>query len=433
MVLGALDDQERITEIGLEMNKFPVRASLKRTIVESMKYDEDTQVMVAAMAAAVDAGGLPLYGRFASREWRELSNESSSDLLRQLDLFIEVQGMSKYDQQSIGINPKNVGKAQETYEKILHQLGIKHGALQHPNELQREEMVRCIYAGHVEHIFQRVGRNTFRLLEDSEPTVYKLSDRSVVDPRQPRMVVGVPYIVERTRHGKKEAVPIIESVTEVSTIDVLGEAAVNMARWSDEAVVWRGGRAFLKTEQSIRGLKTGLTHETMGEGNDVAKRAREITSYALEHPGPAQMRLRMIKRELEELNRRSRDSVTVMTQDGLLEFMRLAVERVSVLDVHYLDIELDLIMQEHNITRYTYITQEEEARILRDAPDEIEVSGQVFSLFYSNGHARVQNWSAGQIEYLDEDLYLDDGRRVRFAYEKKDLTVTELKARLALA
>ncbi len=432
-ILGALDDRGLITEIGVEMNKYPVRASLKRTVVEATKYSKDIQVMIAAMAAAADAGGLPLYGRFASRDWKELSSESSSDLLRQLDLFIEVRGMSKFEQQRIGINPKNVGKAQETYEKILHQLGIEDDGLAHPNEFQREEMIKCIYAGHVEHIFQRMGRNTFRMLEDTESTTYKLSDRSVVDPRHPRLVVGVPYIIERTRNGKKEAIPIIESVTEVPSIEVLGDAAVKLATWSEQELLWKGGRAFLKTEQSIRGIKTGVMHEAMSNEEDAALRTRDLITYVLEHPGPAQLRLRAIKKELELLNRRAHDSITLMTQKGLLEYLQMAADSAGVLDAHYLDVELDLIMQANAISKYTYVSREEEARILRDAPTEIIVNDQLFEVEYSNGHAEIVHWRPEQLASITQDVYLADRRRVRFVYKGKyKLTATELRAELGM-
>ncbi|NCU37753.1 hypothetical protein EOL96_01675 [Candidatus Saccharibacteria bacterium] len=432
-ILGALDDDGLVTEVGIEMNRFPVRTSLMRTIVESKKYSQDIQVMIAAMAGAVDAGGLPLYGPFASRDWRELSSESSSDLLRQLDLFIEAQSMSKFEQQKIGINPKNVSKAQETYEKILYQLGIRDGLLQHPNELQQKEMIECIYAGYVEHIFQRVGRTTFRLLEDTEGVVYKLSDRSVVDPRHPRIVVGQPYVIERTRRGgEKQKVNIIEAVTEVPSIKALGSAAVNLAKWDDETVVWRGGRAFKKTTQSIRGMNTGIMHESISSGDDVALRSRELIAYVLDHPGPAQQRLRKIKKQTEELNRRSRDGVTVMTHEGLLEFIRMAAGRVTELDANHLDTEIALIIEEHDISLYTYVSEQEVKNIERDSPNEYIVEDHIFEIVYSNGTAMVQHWSPEQIIGLREDVYLPDGRRVRFVHNKKKLTVTELRDELGL-
>lgn len=432
-ILGALDERGRITEIGLEMNRFPVRATLKRAIVEGMNYDEDTQIMLAAMAAAVEAGGLPLYGRFASNHWKELSSESSSDLLRQLDLFIEVRSMQKHEQNAIGINPKNVARAEETYQKILHQLGLKDGHIVHPNEIQREEMMKCIYAGYVEYIFERMGRNSFRLLQDSEPTEYKLSDRSVVDPRQPRMVVGVPYGIERYRRGKLERVKIIEAVTVVPALNVLGEAAVNMAKWHELEPVWRGGRAFFVSEQSIRGKRTGVVNERMSNEQDVTIRSRELVRHVLEHPGPAQLRLRNIKKKLELLNHKAKDAVTLMTQESLLEYINLAVSRVSVLDAHHVDIELDLIMEECDIKErgvYVYVSEQEEARILADAPEEIVVDNEVFYLTYKQGHVEVHGWKPEQLRHIKNDIYLPDGRRVRFSYDKSELTVTELREAL---
>lgn len=418
-ILGALDADGNITDIGLEMNKYPVRATLKRTLVESRKYSTDIQVMVAAMAAAVDGGGLPLYGRYASNNWKELSSEGSSDLLRQLDLFIEVRSMSAFEQNAIGINPKSIARAEETYEKILHQLGLKDGDLRHPNEIQREEMIRCIYAGHVEYIFQRMGRNTFRLLQDSEPTAYKLSDRSVVDPRRPNLVVGVPYIVEQYSKGEKRPVHIIEAVTEVPSIDVLGEAAVNMAHWSDEEIVWRGGRAFLRSEQSIRGMKSGAVTEAMGNSEDIRNKTRELITYVLEHPGPAQMQLRNIKKELEELNHLSKDDVTRMTQEGLLEYIEMAISRLNVFDAHYLDNELMLIIQENDINLRTYISDDELRRIYSNAPGEIIVGDTVLDVGYRNGKPTVKRYDESFILSLENDVYLPDGRNVRFLHEGK--------------
>ena len=429
-IIGALDSDGKITEIGLEMNKYPVRATLKRTIVESKKYSQDIQIMIAALAAAVESGGLPMYGRYSSNEWKEIGDESSSDLLRQLDLFIATRQLSPSEQNKIGINPKNVKKARETYEKILHQLGIKDTDLSYPNELQREEMIRCIYAGHVEYIFQKFGRNLFRLLDDTDAVVYRLSDRSVVDPRHSQMVVGLPRVVERVKRGKTEQRSIIESVTVVPAIEQLGEAAVNMAAWSPEEVVWRNGRVFKITEQSIRGVRTGQQRETMGDKTDVIGKHRELVAYVLEHPGPAQQILRAIKKELERLNHLSKDGVTRVTQDALLEFIDMAIKNSTIPDAHHVDNELMLIIQQNEITLNTYVSAIELNRIIENAPDEIKVGAQVLTVEYRNGVPKVKRYDPSFILSLQEDVCLPDGRNVRFVYEKRELRAMDLKKAL---
>lgn len=431
-IVGAIDDDDRITDIGLQMDQFPVRTQLQRAIVESKRYDADIQMLVAAMAAAVDQSGLQQVGRFATSSWKSLSNESSSDLLRQLDMFIACQNLAPYEQHKLGISAKSVGRARETYDKILYRLGIEPKELVIPNESQHEALISCIYAGYVEYIFRRVGRTTFKLLDDSEPTDYKISDRSVVDPRSAKLVIGTPYVIQTMRQGKPELKHIIEAVTELPSIGSLGEAAVHLAKWSDERLVWKGGRAFERTDQNIRGVRTGVSHERMSGIEDLEYRLNEFVNYALDHPGNTQLRLRALKKELEALNHLAQDDIKPMTQDQYRALLYEAARRLDTLDTHYLEAELELIIQERGISRATFISDADVDQIHKNAPSVIERGGMRFEVEYRNGFPKIKHWQPEQIAQLHGPVTLpDDGRTVRFFYNKREYTLEDLKIELA--
>lgn len=430
-VLGALNDQDNVTPIGIEMNRYPVNAMLKRVIVESLGYSIEVQTQVAAMAAAIENGGLPMYGRFANNDWKEITSEKSSDLLMQLDLFIEALTMSKEEQARMGLNPKSMEAAIKTYEKIIGHLGLERGAtLARPNELQREEILKCIYTGYVESIFVRHGHNRYRQIGDEHNVEFQLSDRSAVDPRAAMCVIGLRYAVERMKRGESKEVSVIESVTVIDSFACLGEAAARMCDMTRETV-FRNGQAFERTEQFILGRRTGNTTERVATADDMDRMTKSLVEKVLSDPGDAQKELRGIKKRLEQLNHLSQEPVRCMKQTDLIEFVKMAVAQARVPNSHHIDNALRVIIQEHNITIRTYLSEDDERRIIANAPEVIEYNGRTFALDYRMGVPKVKHFAVDDVSSLTSNIYLPDGREVKFVYSKREYSALDLNALLA--
>ncbi len=436
-IMGALDDEGNITDTGVDMSSYPVRAQLKRAITESKKYSREIQVVIAGMAAAVEAGGLPLYNRYASDGWKSLGSETSSDLIRQLELFIEARKLDPRGQNRLGLNPKRISEAEHTYGKILHHLGIDDALLEHPDDEQRDIMRRCIYAGYVERVFRHVGRGAYRLMSEpgmaADTTEFRISDRSVVDSRHAPLVVGEPYTIDRIKKGEIKEVAVIEGVTALPHLRELGDAAVNLANWGKEQVVWTSsGRAKLGRTERIYGQRTGRAHERLGGEDDLKQRIAELINRAYQQPGKAQIELRTIKKRLEELQHLAAGPITMMTQDAMGHLMREAAGRTTEFDIHYFDNELMQLIQEYGISLRTYITEEDELAIIANAPDQMNVNGDMLFIDYRMGVPKVHErdydleWAMAQ----RQDITLPDGRSVKFVYRKREYTILDLKAEL---
>lgn len=431
-IVGALDDDGCVTPIGIEMNKYPVRPMLQRAIVESQRHDQTIQRYVSAMAAAVESGGLPMHTRYASKGWRDVSDEAASDLLCQLDLFIHARGLPAKEQIGLGLDPRNIEEAERAYGKCLYHLDVDDHGLVPPTEAQRQVIIECIYTGYVENVFRRIGRDAYRMVEGPEDIIYSLSDRSVVDERVADMVVGMPYAIERTRRGKQVKVHVIESVTHVPTINALGVAAARLAIWSEEQVAWRNGRAFVHTDQSIRGISTGKRNEHMGDEQDMETYRQAVLNQVLAEPGQAQLQLRLIKKELEALAHLSHDKIPRMTQEELIELVQEAITRTDVMDTHHVDNSLMLLMQEYDLSIRSYVSEADERFIRDNAPSELHVAGQILPVEYRNGVPKIKHPPEELILSLTQNVYLPDGREVRFVHGKREYGALDLKQLLSV-
>lgn len=422
--LGALDDNNQVTELGMRMDRYPVRPQLGRMLVKAEQMNTDIRTMVAAIAAVIETGGLPLYDKFASRKWREITEESSSDVLMQLELFTKTREKTDYQLKQLGIDSKNFRRAEELFERLCRLLGVDGKELIVATDEHTPELRSCIYAGYIEHVYRRIGRIGYRLLTDEgDETVFELSNRSVVDRRQAPFVVGSPYRMERRRRGELETIDIIESVTALPDLHMLGDAAIAMTQWTEGGIVWRNGRPLRQEIEHIVGEDTHQLRETAITPSPEVR--REVIAYAMKHPGPAQRRLRDLKKELEQLNHRSATPIKVMTQREL-EAMIDQATPPDVTDPQQIDDNLWVIMQEAGLdTRY--VSKPETEKIIEDAWPFVAINGKSYQVDFRNHKPIIHGIRREVIETLPDHVFTRDGREVLFVFDRREYTAIELK------
>ncbi|MEO5949283.1 MAG: helicase-related protein, partial [Candidatus Saccharimonas sp.] len=428
-ILGAFDNEGDVTEIGKQMNRYPLRPSLARTLVEAENHDADIRVMAAAMAAVVEVGGLPNYDRMVKNRWRDLSDDTSSDLIAQLDLFVALHGKPLRYIASQGIDTKNFERASEVYDKLRRRLSVSEGELISPNETHRETLRHCIYAGYSEHIFRRVGRNAYTLVGGSMEDRFEISDRSVVDSRSP-LLQGRPYTMERYKHGVLGEYNIIESVTRLDSLQSLGKYAEHLTTWNEGDIQWREGYPVRQQVMIVGGERTAQMREVATTPSPELRES--VINYALNHPGPAQRYLRDLKQTIELLDHRAAESLDKLTHDNLFQLVHRSAAP-DITDPQDIEAALWVMIQnpEEKLTLDDFVGPKDQLRITANSPEHIMINGENYALEYRRHLPVVREYHVEDMLKLPASLCLPDGREIRFFYDNAERTIESIRERIA--
>lgn len=420
-ILGALDEHEKLTRLGVRMAKYPVGIEFQRCLAESEQYSEQVRLSMAAMVASAEVGGLRLF-ESGSPMWEKLTDETSSDMFVHLEMFMAVQqrrvnGLIKDD-----IDSQNVVRADELYRKIAKRSGIENiQPLRAPSVEERQILRDCIIQGFAHEAYVPEDRELFRAIGGAI-NLREISNRSVVSRSTRNAVVGRPFGIQIEKNGYQDAKLLIETVTEVPPKE-LGRFLVHLTRWEHEGFQLRGGK-FVQVQRQRLGQRALGSREIPAEPSPLLRAA--VIEQVKVKPGKHLIELYRIKRDLEQLARRSRYPISLLTEDKISEYIDAAAPD-SVNNPGHVDDNLRQIIADNKITIDTFVTPEQRERILRDAPDEIAFEGHQIRLRYSNGKPIVKKTTVEMLMDLDEELALPDGRQIYFQREGKQYTLGQLK------
>lgn len=429
-ILGALDEHNRITAVGRRMEALPMSPGFARMVIESEQYSAKTRAQVVAMTVSLEAGGLQYFAQGVEKKWKELIEQNDSDMLAQLELYIAALDMDKKKQAEYNLDPQNIETAQRQYRKVMKRLGLGVDELVSPTAAEIENIKRCIYSGMIDHVYEYNGNDEYLKaggvqigadIESSTPR--EISNRSVVDGR-PSMIVGYPY--RYTYMAKGELVPkhIVEKVSRVSTPAVLGEIASSLCVWRPVDLLLRGGRLVQRETQFYRNTELGVHREVeAGETDDAVS---YLVNHVMNNAGSALRELRGIESTLKELRKLSPHAPKSI--QGTIDSIVLDAVKASGLDESYADQLIRERMYQDNITLHSYITEEEIAEIHRNSPPVLNWFGQEFAITYEHGQPLIKRYNIASVAQLENELRLDDGRKIKFVGERgKYFSLRDLK------
>jgi HrpA-like RNA helicase len=425
--LGALDENEEITALGYKMNEIPVKPSSARMIVEAERFSSVVRSYVAAIAASIEVGGLPYFAHDSGRAWQKLVEETKSDHLAQLELFIAAQNLSDKQLSYYDFDFKNIKRAQELHRKIVFRSDAYIGTLPSPSIKEKEQIKEAVIAGLVDWVYVHVGKGKYTLVgSEGDVDDREISDRSVIKRAHPKHVVATPYRVEFFKDGKPDSRPIIESITAIEDIRILGRIATRgLIEKVPERVEMAAGKLIQVSQAMFQGqVALGQEYREQASYNEESRTF--MREHVLSAPGPAQRALRKIKRDLENLQHYTHRPLNLFTQ----EKFELLVDRVldeGILDETYIDERLRQITVEENITINTFVRQQRINAIMKRSPDTISVNGLEFGLKYARGNPRIIHFDPSIIHDMPKYVRLKDNRDVYFFHEKRWHTIAELK------
>lgn len=432
---GALDENNRITARGEAMNKYPVGVSAARMMVEVEQFDEVTRACMAVIAAAKEQGCLPYFSADVGRRWEGLVSDATkqnpSDLLAQLDIFLASKDMSRKELAHYNLNVKAVLQAREQFTKIAKLAKFDPEVLTKPTDEQRKQLRHCILTGSLHGIFIRQSDGQYMHFKgQDEPR--DISDRSLLrNAKAAQVVVGDKYRVEYLSNGRLHEKHVIERGT-ATTMQELGRAAIELTHWRDDGMRQKGGIYIRRLRRYLVGVDLGETQDIVLGPSPLLREI--ILGEARKQHGPNQVRLRGLKKELEALNHLAKDPVPQITEDYIQELLqRAAPEDVTM--PWTIDNNLGQLLLEEGVTGIeTFVSSERYDHIIQNAPAKYRVNDELeISLQYQSGQPLATSFNKRAIASLRDEVFLPDGRHVKFWHEKKKCSLFELQEKLGVS
>ena len=201
--LGALDENNVVTSIGREMVRLPLNAQLARMIVEAEKLGVTEDVI--KIASIVEMGGLLLKNSYYS----SFTNERTSDLLAELDVWNHLNSQDEIDFEGEGINKKNFFKIKEHIQAVTEAVS-EYVTITSSN--MRDNILKACLVGLGSHIFVR-NWNGFI---DNSGIRRKLDRKSCVEFFGADFLIGIPKTIEyKDRYGYLAKMELISFATAI--------------------------------------------------------------------------------------------------------------------------------------------------------------------------------------------------------------------------
>jgi len=467
--LGALNDEDKITITGREMDEFPISPELSRGLVEARRGErrgERTAMHLARaafVAAAVEAGGLQDFTAKKPKTWKSLIRpEVNDDFIAQLDLMTAVQGLDYLDpkesfdfMEKYSIHPKRLERAQKVSRKVLQAFKMSQENIIVTTPLPDEEdlLRRDFTAGMIDLVYEEAGTSYRKKLYknihgDDTATKRLISQRSVFEhPRgQKQLVAGIPRWFEKQSKDGPKRYDVVEMTLMVEP-SVVGD----YARQNDLLV----GRLLQPQMDGVQVVeREQMKFGTIDVGTPVNRTTAELipkasqdllVSRTLEKPGAAQKALRSIAEELEWYYQAFPNDVLVqyrktkapedITKDSIEELVREFAAHTRTMT------EIESRLSEHmyrkNITINRYFDEGARRELQKLSPGSISVPGVgTMRVLYDNGQpyfTRGAGLTEAQFKIAAASRpTLPDGREILFQTEKEGGGTERLSAHLFL-
>lgn len=443
--LGALDDEDKITDIGRIMNKLPISPELSRgitEIAEKVRRRDSTLQQLARAAlivSAVDAGGLQDFTDPQQDGWKKFIRPTTTDdFIAQLDLMASVKEYGRSGRplpdfiDVHGLSHKRVERANKVARKILHEnnANLDNIIVTPPLPDEEAELRETLSAGMIDLVHEEVGRSPDRKMRyrnihgDDDSTKRIISGRSVSKPEKGQLVAGIPrwFVKRKSRTGEEIRFDVVEMTLHVDA-ETIGKHALANHLLTGKLIDARiDGDIVVELEQPMFGsLKVGNPQKTVWREHIPEVTRNMLTKRALEAPGPAQRALREIADELSAYEQRipanvlaeyirpnAPSNVTKTSIEALIREQALYTR--SLLEI---DQRLAQYVYSKNVTINRYFDDAAREELQRRSPDTIVIGGVESRVFYENGEPYITKTSREQKAHASAPVFLADGREVK--------------------
>jgi HrpA-like RNA helicase len=417
IALGAMNEEGEITPIGNKISMLPLDVHIGRMLLEAEKHNCVHDVLT--IAACMEAGGL----RDRTTHWKTLTQETSSDLLAECEIYKQAQRMKPYEMKNNGIFVKSFFRAKEIREHLWKALqkGGRNFQTNTTANTNKESLLRSIAAGMVDHLYKKDCYNEYSRNRDT-----RLLGKESVVTHSPQWIVGIPKNIEfENRRGYRQTLKILTSCSEVSPewlIEVAPQLVQKKRRfpvWSEEHeevreeeyTIFNGNEVKQEdTKAEKREETVSVFYKALLAGRISSEFALEIYNHNIE-----------IRRKARVLWVRSGGAFTRFQESDELEMYAKAFGSYAPTTKKEFELLVpEKISLESLKIDYNALISPEERRLFEEEnPLEISVQGKVFPVSYqvsSQGEclATIQV-TASDVDFFpldQEKLLLPSGREV---------------------
>ena len=207
ILLGALDEEENITEIGNQMSELPLKPELARMLIEAEKYGcTESICTIVAMIGEKSIFNRPKDFELEADMAREKFKNPDSDFLTLLDVWKkwEENNFSSWWAKNNFLNSRQLSEAFEVRKQLLYRLGkFRIPAINKPiNENTSELIQKAVCAGMVKNLLSSGfgSRGYDKLSVSSEDSLDSFRDKIFVHPssalfqNSPQYMIGANVV-----------------------------------------------------------------------------------------------------------------------------------------------------------------------------------------------------------------------------------------------
>lgn len=164
--LGAVDDDNKITDLGATMDIFPLRPELSRAAAEIIHSKSmSIQAYTLAISSAIEAGGLVDFDE-RNNNWKQFVRPTTDDdFMLQMDLMFATRDyfygnrVNESALADMGLNFKNAYRAHRQFDKMCKLIGLDPRDIDlNPPKSDEEQELRTIFLkGMPELIYKKVA------------------------------------------------------------------------------------------------------------------------------------------------------------------------------------------------------------------------------------------------------------------------------------
>lgn len=209
--LGALDLRGAITDIGRQMEQYPVESKYGRMIVEAYQYNAPVQSWLIAIIGIQESGGI-VRGGTQYDGWKQYVTHDQSDLIAEYDVYLALEDIYPEEYEDLGIIEKNVDKAEDVISRLSEVLGITYDKDQQLTKQEHADLLRCIVAGQIDQLWtiNQRGQALHYITHDER----EISNSSVV--KKTPLFAGTPFDLQvSSKSGKLEVLHLVQDITRV--------------------------------------------------------------------------------------------------------------------------------------------------------------------------------------------------------------------------
>ncbi|WP_433475270.1 helicase-related protein [Spirillospora sp. CA-142024] len=195
--LGCTDADGKVTRTGRRVAKLPVSVQHARMIMEADRLGVTDDVITVAAILEQGEINARLCGRCRKAGaprcscWQRLVSDETSDIMAQLAVYRAAKRMSRKEMTRAGVSPKAFYQAKEKRRRLA---GALRGKVGSGSNGRRENILRAVCAGMVDHLYER----QYGYYSNGDGVSRTLARESFVGGAQ--WLIGLPWDLEVESH-----------------------------------------------------------------------------------------------------------------------------------------------------------------------------------------------------------------------------------------